>query len=379
MADVRRRDEPSLRNSALTHRRSHYIMIGTKHMRGERIFMDETSYTQDSMQDFFAPSKGRRIAILILVVVMAASVLGIVAIERKPLEEPVRLAKTLEKGTYCYLDIQLLSDWIIKVTGDDNYTYYEAMDPDQNWFIVSLDDDVANELAACFAAYQYFFYDDAPYAELPEPYRLYGVTGKIRSDDLPSLASYFDATQTEFTDYFGNGYFNEGARPSNDWEVALFTAGAFAFLFLLILLIQTGIVRGNYKKSDNRLYALGKIDDAAAEFTAMGNLRFERAKLVLSDNFIYAATGGIIAPYEDVAWIYKRVQRSYGVAVATTLHAGLIDGRTVALAGVKVTDELLERTAAAILQKNPDLIVGYSLEKNKRYRALVKAYKQAQR
>jgi hypothetical protein len=330
--------------------------------------MQTTSYTQDSMREFFAPSKGRRIAIFILAVVLAASVLGIVAMERKPLEEPVRLTATLKKGTYCYLDVQLLSDWIIKVTGDDDYTYYEAMDPDENWFIVSLDNDVAEELEACFAAYQYFFYEDAPYAELPDPYRLYGVTGKIRSGDLPDLASYFGASQTEFTDYFGN-----------DWEIVLFTAGAFAFLFLLILLIQAGIFRDNYKKSDNRLYTLGKTDDAETEFAAMDNLRFERAKLVLSDNFVYAGTSGIIAPYADVAWIYKRVQRSYGVAVSTTLHAGLADGRMVALAGTKVTDELLERTATVILQKNPDLIVGYSIEKNKRYRALVKAYKQNQR
>lgn len=338
--------------------------------------MDAHSNEHDSMQDFFAPPKGRRIAIFIFAAVLAAVVIGVFAIERKPLEEPVRLTHSLDKGTYSYLDVQLLSDWLIKATGEENYTYYAAMDPDGNWFIVSLDDDAAGRLDACYAAYQYYYSEDAPYAELPEPYRLYGVTGTVQNDDLSSLATYFDATQAEFSDYFGGGYFNEGARPSNDWEAALLAAGVFSLLFLLVLIAQAGVFRSNYKKSDERLYALGKCDDAAREFASANNLRFKRAKLVLSENFLFSGVSGAVVPYEDVLWVYKRVQRSYGVAVATSLNVGLIDGRSVALAARGVTDELTEQAAAAVRRKNPGAVFGYSAEKRRQYRRAVKEYKQ---
>ena len=72
-----------------------------------------------------------------------------------------------------------------KVTGDSNYTYYEAMDPDQNWYIVALGDDLAEQLKPYQDAYNYVFIEGAPSAEIPEPYRITGMTYRFLRTTSP--------------------------------------------------------------------------------------------------------------------------------------------------------------------------------------------------
>lgn len=338
--------------------------------------MDATSSAQVSMQDYFATPKSRKIACLILAAIFAVMIAGAVFASQKPAVEPVQLTRALDgTSTYTYLDFQLLSEWMYKVTGDSNYTYYEAMDPDENWYIVALDDDLVEQLKPYQDAYNYFYVDGAPYAEIPEPYRITGMTYPLSSDDISALASSYSVTDTEYTDFFGTYYLDEGTNPGNI-DMALFVIGAaFTGIILLTLIAITASVRSRYKKSDERLYALGKSDDAEFEFTAIDNLRFEKSKLILSEHFAYAGSTGVVASYEDIVWLYKYVQRNHGVVVSTQLIAGLINGRTGALASRFVTDELIEQAVAKILRQNPNVLVGYSFDNARQYRAKVKEFK----
>lgn len=198
----------------------------------------------------------------------------------------------------------------------------------------------------------------------------------LSSDELSALASSYSVTGTEYTDYFGAYYLDEGTNPGNA-AFALFIAGAtFAGLILLFFVAISASVQSHYKKSDERLYALGKTDDAEFEFTAMDNLRFEKSKLVLSEHFAYSGSTGNIAVYEDILWLYKRVRRNHGVVVSTQLIAGLITGRSVALASRFITDELIEQSVTKVLRQNPNVLVGYSFDYARQYRAKVKEFKQ---
>lgn len=342
--------------------------------------MDATSSAQVSMQDYFATPKSRKIASIIFAAIFIIMVGGAVFAAQQPAVEPVQMARALDgTSTYTYLDIQLLSEWVYKVTGDSNYTYYEAMDPNQSWYIVALDDALAEQLKPYQDAYNYVFVEGAPAAEIPVPYRITGMTYPLSSDDVSSLASAYSVTDTEYTDYFGTYYVDEGTNPGNT-DLALFIIGAvFTGVILLTLLAITASARKNYKTSDERLYALGKTDDAEFEFTAMDNLRFEKSKLILSEHFAYSGSTGYIVAYEDIVWLYKRVQRNHGVVVSTQLIAGLISGRSAALASRFVTDELIEQAVTKILRQNPNILVGYSFDYARQYRAKVKEFKQTSR
>lgn len=342
--------------------------------------MDATSSAQVSMQDYFATPKSRKIATIILAAIFVGMILGAVFASQKPAVEPVQITHALDgTSTYTYLDIQLLSEWVYKVTGESSNTYYAAMDPEQSWYIVALDDDLAGQLKPYQDAYNYFFTDNAPYAETPEPYRITGMTNAISLDDISSIASFYQVTETEFSNFFGAYYLDEGTNPGNV-DLALFIIGAvFAGVILLTLIAITASERKNYQRSDERLYALGKSDDAEFEFTAMDNLRFEKSKLVLSEHFAYSGSTGYIVAYEDIVWLYKRVQRNHGVVVSTQLIAGLISGRSAALAIRFVTDELIEQAVTKILRQNPNVLVGYSFDYARQYRAKVKEFKQNNR
>ena len=103
--------------------------------------MDATSDRQQTLTEFMSPAKGKRVWQIILAVLLSLMILGAVYEFNKPQAEPVRMSTALSGSTYCYVDVSLVSNWLLKVTGDENYTLYEAMDPDGNWFILNLDDE----------------------------------------------------------------------------------------------------------------------------------------------------------------------------------------------------------------------------------------------
>lgn len=337
--------------------------------------MDATTTLQDSLQDFLAPSKKARIAMLVILVLFAAMVAGIVYEGSQPLPEPVRYSADIGSGTYAYLDVQLLSEWVYKVTGDETHTYYEAMDPDQNWYIVDLPNTTYGELEAFVDAYNYLFYEDQPYAEMPEAVRIYGMSRSLDYDTVYDLASAYDVTNTEYTDYFGSCYLDEGAVPESTAKV-IFIAGSLVLgLILLVMLIQTATTGASYKKCDDRLYSLGLKDNAEFEFTGLGNQRFEKAKLILSEHFLYSGSSRAVIPYSDILWMYQRIQRHNGIPVSKLLVAGLCSGKSVNVVSRGVNDELMNAVFNAAKAQNPDMLIGYSLDYARQYRARVKEYK----
>lgn len=347
-----------------------------KRQTGEAIAMESSYDKQQTMSEFFQPRKSHRVWKIILAVLLTAMIIGAAYEFTRPKEDPVRMSFDLPSGTYSYLDVLLLSDWIYEVSGDENYTFYEAMDPDGYWYIVSLDQSRYDELTAYTDAYYAFYSDHSDTYSYPEPVRLTGMTRLIDYDDVDQLAIYYDATSTQVTDYFGSYYFNEGANNLSDGAF-LYILGAFFFgLFFLVVVLQDSATAKNFRKSEARLYDLGKWDDAENQFLMNDTRRYEKMRLVLSRDFLYAGVSGNVLSYEDVGWLYLRRQRSYGITVATQLVAGLNNGKTVFLSGRAANEQTLLEVAQALQAKNPDCLIGYTFENIKTYRARVKEYKQ---
>jgi hypothetical protein len=249
------------------------------------------------------------------------------------------------------------------------------MDPDENWFIVDLPSSTYDQLEPFVDAYNYIFYENMPYAEMPEAVRIYGMSRTLDYGTVYDLASAYDVTTTDYTDYFGSCYLREGTTPENVAKT-VFIAGSVIFgIILAIMLIQSAATGASRKKSDERLYSLGLQDNAEFEFTGIDNLRFDKAKLVLSEHFLYSGAACTVIPYTDILWLYQRIQRHNGIAVGRLLVAGLYDGRSVSVASRGVTDELANEVFNAAKAKNPDMLIGYSLDYARQYRTRVKDYK----
>lgn len=339
--------------------------------------METSTQDQQTLSEFFAPRKATRIWQIVLAVLLSLMILGAVYSFTKPRPEPVRMSTQLSGSTDCYLDVVLVSHWLLKVTGDDNYTLYEAMDPDGNWFILNLDDRVLDTLSIQSAAYEAYSAENAATFDLPEPVRLTGMTHALDSDDASEIATYYqNATASDITGFYGAYYFNEGVSSQGGDAMAFLIFGAFFGIFLLIVWGSASAQRKNFQKSEQRLYELGLIDVAEAEFSAPESVRFPKSRLVLSKQFAFCGSSGWMLPYSELGWMYQRIQRSYGVPVSKQILASMHDGKSVVLTNRGVNDQVLTEAARAIFAVNPDCLIGYSFENIKLYRQRVKEYKQ---
>jgi hypothetical protein len=93
------------------------------------------------------------------------------------------------------------------------------------------------------------------------------------------------------------------------------------------------------------------------QFSDPATLRYHKLKLALSSDFVYIGSSGYLLPYSDVTWLYKRVQKSYGVPVTTHLMAGLVNGKSICLAARRVNDAFIVEVAQKVLSRNPDCLI----------------------
>jgi hypothetical protein len=339
--------------------------------------MDATTQKQQTLQEFLKPSKAQRVWQIILAVLLSLMVLGMAYELSKPQEEPVRMSTQLSGNTYCFVDVSLVSSWLLKVTGDEEYTLYEAMDPDGNWYILNLDDAVFASLSLQQEAYENYTVDSAASFTLPEPVRLTGMTSYLDRDDAKQISAYYDnATADDIITFYGANYFNEGASNRFEDAAVYIVFGALIALFLLIVWLTNWSKNKSYQKSERHLYELGLLDVAEAEFSAPESIRYPKSKLVLSRQFVFCGSSGWMIPYSDIGWTYQRTQRSYGIPVGKQIIAGLVNGKSVVLANRGVNDEVLTEAVRAIFTANPECLIGYSFENIKLYNQRVKEYKQ---
>lgn len=340
--------------------------------------MDATTEKQQTLPEFLSPGKAARIWQIILAALLSLMILGIAFELSKPQKEPVRMSTALSADTYSYLDVALVSNWLLKVTGDEEYTLYEAMDPDGNWFILSLDDTAFSKLDTQLAAYENYTPDNASNFALPEAVRLTGMTHSMDRDDAQQISTFYDnATADDIISFYGANYLNEGASDRFSGAAAYIAFGSLIALFLMIVWITSWAQRKNYQKSEQKLYELGLLDAAEAEFSAPENLRYPKSKLVLSKQFIYCGSSGWLLPYTEIDWVYQRTQRSYGVPVGKQIIAGLVNGKSAVLSNRGIDDRVLSDTARAIYSANPNCLIGYSFDNIKLHNQRVKEYKQS--
>ena len=337
--------------------------------------METNSSPQQTLFEFFAPTKAQRVWRLILAILLTAMIVGAAYEFSRPKPEPVRLTHDTADDIYSYLDVQLLSDWVYDPDDSDSYRFYEAMDPDENWFIINLDQKTYDSLRAYADAYNAYFSADAQNYSYPVPHRLNGMPSYISYDDTKTLADFYSLSIGDFESLFGSYYFNEGASNATE-NAVLYLTGAFVFgLLLLIVVLQISTSQKHRKKSEDRLYQLGLLDEAEAQLSDPLTMRYDKIRLALSRDFAYVGSSGYLLPYSDIGWLYKRTQRNHGITVAVQLMAGTIYGKTVYLAPRLATDEFITTVAQQVLAKNPNCLIGYSFDLSKTYYQRVREYK----
>ena len=139
-----------------------------------------------------------------------------------------------------------------------------------------------------------------------------------------------------------------------------------------------GLVAGrNTKKTLKALEESGHLDRAAREMEAANNILLGKDQLRLTPNYIFSRNG-VALPYSEIIWCFKRVQRVNFIPVNASLVAYTPTMKELVLLALPPKDkaELGRQVMEAIYRRNPNVMLGYSVENSKAAKEIQKAAKQ---
>lgn len=329
--------------------------------------------TDTKMHAYVKPSKGMLIALLISIVLLIGCIASCSYYSAQPTPDAVPMTDQTRGGTYAYVDVQLLTDWLLKVENDGStYTYYAAWDNTGNGYLVRMN----KTTYATFSHIVAYTYDENDF-NAPEPIRLYGVIRNIPSDEMTELADVFSESVDTMRSEFGNYCLNAEASPTSDGEGLSMTGALFAGIFVFIFAIAYGVQAGNYRRSVKRLEALGLSDAAVQEFEDETNLVFGQQGVTLSMHYLYGYRNGTVLSTGDIVWVYKRVQRYFFIPVSTTLVANTIDGKAKVISAKHLDEAVTTEIMQQLSARNAATRFGFSMDNQRFWRDCVKAAKDA--
>lgn len=115
-----------------------------------------------------------------------------------PAPEPI--SRSAQKGDYCYMDVQYLTNWVLKVsndTGNEIY-YYLATDTNNDHYIVTMFESQFRQFMDIVA-----FTENPNTAPTPSSRRMDGILKSMPVEEAESLAEGLDLTAEEYHLIFG--------------------------------------------------------------------------------------------------------------------------------------------------------------------------------
>jgi len=144
-----------------------------------------------------------------------------------PQPEPFTLEA--KQGDYCYLDVQHLSNWLLKISGgEENNCFYLAVGTDETMCIVSM---IFENFADIV---EYSNSDFTVPGTIPQSYRADGIVKQMTSENLDALMDLLGTTAEQYTALLGNNYLDLREDPNGNLvELFVYVLGASLIILLL--------------------------------------------------------------------------------------------------------------------------------------------------
>lgn len=148
------------------------------------------------------------------------------------------------------------------------------------------------------------------------------------------------------------------------------------FIFLLIGLCTDVPANSNAKKTLAALESKGLLDKVAAEMTGPNKRVIGKNRAILTENFLVIKRTGHVVALNSVVWAYKYrlTQRVFLIPVNVQESLWIGDGvkapcQLLSMGGKDKNDELKD-VMVAMYNRNPRMLVGYSPENQRAYKAM---------
>lgn len=274
-----------------------------------------------------------------------------------------------ETGKDAYLDVVGISDWLVELDGN---TWYAAEDASGYLFIVSVNGSQYKKMAA----QQAYWYRESDSAPMPEPYRVNGLVRSFGSGIEKDLAEVTELSAAEFEDYFGDRWLDGKTSESSESGAAWYLGALFAGLFTLVLALSVFPAAVTTKKCLRALEAAGQLERAAMELEAPGAYVLGKDGCRITQNFVFTRGTGFAAPCKDILWTFQRDQRVYFMPVNSFLVMQTAEVGGSAPFGKRDKDGQIAQAMMQLLQRNPDIMVGFNSENSKRFKERRKAIRE---
>lgn len=204
------------------------------------------------------------------------------------------------------------------------------------------------------------------------PIRIEGITQSI-PDDVEEIAIdvYNEASEEElvnkenFSDYFGTVYINSVITDSS------LTPEINAFFILLLILgvvyLGVGVFVVCKFKATKRKYTDAQLYEIEKEINSPEAVYYKKAHLCLTENYIISFNDSVVvAKYDDILCMYPYKKRYYFITIASGIRFFTKDAKLYSIAslasGRKGNKDIINAVWATILDRNPNIMTGYSKE-----------------
>ena len=275
------------------------------------------------------------------------------------------------KGKYVYLDVKGISDY---VASRDSERWYVAVDPYGYGYIVKLNISQFYDLKE----HNTWWYAEEEYDLAPT--RIYGMPDKISDELADVIKDVFEySSRDEVYDVFGKYLLNSMRTPSKNVGAIFLMIGLLSAVTFLVLWLSAAIHNGSVRRSLKNLDKQGLLDEAAVQLDSPLNEIIGEDVTRISQDFIFCPSAGNILPLKDIIWMYGHVQRYNGAVTSQTLQAATNKNRNYSVCEIKRKNGVDQDTFIHIMEvlqeRNPDLILGYSLENLRAYGDICKEEK----
>lgn len=182
--------------------------------------------------------------IILPVIGIAVSIGVFIWCALREMPEPEPMSALSEEGSYCSIEVQGMSTWVMEVSGDESYCFYKALDTDGGSHMVSLSDERYEDFAD-IVEYTY----SAKKWVVPEPKELTGVVRTFSQESIRSLAKCLYMDQAEYVELYGATFLDTNNDANTDIVapfIYVLGGSVLILVFKLILVIEE---RGERKRS----------------------------------------------------------------------------------------------------------------------------------
>lgn len=148
---------------------------------------------------------------------------------QRTLPEPEPVTKFSAAGDFCSIDIQRLSRWIMKVEGDEYQSFYLAVDTDDDYFIVSMNDTQFGQ----FEEIVDFTYSRNQTIR-PDSVKIFGMVRTMGEENARLLSEALDVSPEEYKEMFGSTFLNLKEDPNTNIVITFIWVLGFSLMILAL-------------------------------------------------------------------------------------------------------------------------------------------------